>query len=147
MKASLKCRSEGPDEPVPIQSVHGRWDVRLLLHSAQHFLLGPLPRARSLDVVEVVGTQQRCRVLQGFSPLVGVSDHDHLRGEVRVRFSAPPSDVADQNPHDGCHRLHHHSHDSGHLHDLSSQGMDGVATVWISFIPFFISVSTSTPVF
>ena len=43
----------------------------------------------------------------------GVSDHHHLRGEVRVRFSAPTNDVVDQNPHDGCHRLHHRSHDSG----------------------------------
>ena len=76
-----------------------------------------------------------------------MSDHDHLRGEVRVRFSAPPSDVADQNPHDGCHRLHHHSHDSGHLHDLSSQGGDTIAATGVSSLNFlfyfytFVSVN------
>ena len=57
-------------------------------------------------------------------------DYDHLRGEVCVRFSAPPSDDADQNPHDGCHCLHHHRHDSGHLYDLPSQGIDTVAVVF-----------------
>jgi len=81
--------------------------------------------------VEVADKQLRCGYLPGFSALLGLSDHDHLRGEVRVRFSAPPSDVADQNPHDGCHRLHHHRHDSGHLYDLSSQGKDTILIVCI----------------
>ena len=58
-----------------------------------------------------------------------------------MRFSAPPSDVADQNPHDGCHRLHHHSRDSGHLCDLSSQGAD---TVPIVCIVFFVQVGSSS---
>ena len=66
-----------------------------------------------------------------------MSDYDHLRGKVRVCFSAPPSDVVDQNPHDGCHRLHYHSHDSGHLSDLSSQGMDKIVIAWIHSISFF----------
>ena len=132
---------------MPIQSVHGRWDVRLLLHSAQHFLLGPLLQAGPSDVVAVVSAQTRFRSVHRVSHQLGVSDHDHLRGEVRVRFSAPPSDVADQNPHDGCHRLHYHSHDSGHLYELSSEGTDTIATVWtrpISFvISFFLNVCFS----
>ncbi len=101
-----------------------RWDVRLLLLCGPLLLPGPRLQAGPRDVVEVADKQLHCGYLQGFSALLGVSDHDHLRGEVRVRFSAPPSDVVDQNPHDGCHRLHHHSHDSYHLYDLSSQGMD-----------------------
>ena len=87
-------------------------------------------------MVEVADTQPRCGFLQGFSSLLGVFDHDHLRGEMRLRFSAPPSDVTDQNPHDGCHRLHHHSYDSGPVSDLSSQGADAVAIVWNLSPPF-----------
>ena len=112
-----------------VLSVPGRWDVRLLLLSGRLPLPGPLLQAGPSDVVEVAGTQRCCGFLQRFSPLLGMPDHDHLRGEVRVRFSAPPSDVADQNPHDGCHHLRHHSHDSGHLLDLSVQGTDTHATV------------------
>lgn len=147
MYFSLPCRSEGPNEPVPVLSVPGRWDVYLLLLSGRLPLPGPLLQAGPSDVVEVVGAPPCNGYVRGLSPLLGVSDHDHLRGEVRVRFSAPPSDVADQNPHDGCHRLHHHSHDSGHLYDLSSEGTDTIATVWtrpISFvISFFLNVCFS----
>ena len=116
------CRSEGPDEPVPVLSVPGRRHVRLLLHSGQLLLSLHLLQAGPPDVVEVDRAPLRHGCLHGVSDQLGLSDHDHLRGEVRVRFSAPPSHVADQNPHDGCHHLHHHSHDSGHLSDLSSQG-------------------------
>ena len=116
------CRSEGPDEPVPVLSVPGRRHVRLLLLSAQLLLPSPALQTGPPDVVEVDDKQIRFGSLQGISALLGVSDHDHLRGEVRVRFSAPPSDVVDQNPHNGCHRLHYHSHDSYHLYDVSSQG-------------------------
>jgi len=94
---------------VPVLSVPGRRHVRLLLLFGQHPLPGPCLQAGPRDVVEVANKQLRCGYLQGFSALLGLSDHDHLRGEVRVRFSAPPSDVVDQNPHDGCHHLHHHS--------------------------------------
>ena len=118
----LPCRSEGPDEPVPVLSVPGRRDVRLLLFSGWFPLLGPLHQAGPSDVVEVVSTPLRHGYVRGLSALFWLSDHDHLRGEVRVRFSAPPSDVVDQNPHDGCHRHHHHNRDSGHLSDLSTQG-------------------------
>ena len=103
-----------------VLSVPGRRDVRLLLLSAQFLLPSPALQTGPPDVVEVDDKQIRFGSLQGISPLLGVSDHDHLRGEVCVRFSAAPSDVVDQNPHDGCHRLHHHSHDSGHLYDVSS---------------------------
>ena len=120
--SSLLCRSEGPDEPLPVLSVPGRRHVHLFFLCGQHPLPGPYLQAWPRDVVEVADKQLHCGYLQGFSALLGVSDHDHLRGEVRVRFSAPPGDVVDQNPHDGCHRLHHHSHDSYHLCDLSSQG-------------------------
>ena len=105
---------------MPVLSVPGRWDVRLLLLSGRLPLPGPLLQAGPSDVVEVVAAQLHYGLVQRFSPLFGVSDHDHLRGEMRVRFFALPSDVFDQNPHDGCHRLHYHSHDSGHLYDLSS---------------------------
>ena len=81
-------------------------------------------------MVEVADKHLYRGYLQGFSALLGVSAHDHFRGEVCLRFSAPPSDVVDQNPHDGCHHLHHHIHDTGHLYDLSSQGMDASAIVW-----------------
>ena len=119
---SFTCRSEGPDEPVPVLSVPGRRHVRLLLLSVQLFLSSPALQTGSPYVVEVGDDQLFFWYIQGFSPQLGVSDHDHLRGEVRVRFSAPPSDVVDQNPHDGCHRLYHHSHDSYNLSDLSSPG-------------------------
>ena len=89
-------------------------------------------------MVEVVAAQLHYGLVQRFSPLFGVSDHDHLRGEVRVRFFALPSDVFDQNPHDGCHRLHHHRHDTGPVSDLSSQGTDIVATVWIGSIALLV---------
>ena len=105
-----------------VLSVPGRRDVRLLLLSVQHYLPSPALQTGPLHVVEVGDDQNFFWYSQGFSPLLGVSDHDHLRGEVRVRFSAPPSDVVDQNPHDGCHHLHRHSHDSYHLSDVSSQG-------------------------
>ena len=107
---------------MPVLSVPGRRDVRLLLLSAQFLLSSPALQTGPPDVVEVDDKQIRIGSLQGISPLLGLSDHDHLRGEVCVRFSAPPSDIVDQNPHDGCHRLHHHSHDSYHLSDVSSQG-------------------------
>ena len=122
MYFSLPCRSEGPNEPVPVLSVPGRWDVYFLLLSGRLPLPGPLLQAGPPDVVEVVVTELCFRSVQGLSALLWVSDHDHLRGEVRVCFSSSPSDVADQNPHNGCHRLHHHSHDSGPVSDLSSQG-------------------------
>ena len=127
---SLLCRIEGPDESVPVLSVPGRRHVRLLLLCDRFSLPGPCLQARPRDMVEVADDHLCGRFTEGFSALLGVSDHDHLRGEVRVRFSAPPSDVADQNPHDGCHSLHRHSHDSGHLYDLSSQGIDTGAIVW-----------------
>ena len=109
---------------MPVLSVPGRLHVRLLLLCGQHPLPGPCLQAGPRDVVEVVDTQLCCGYLQGFSALLRVSDHDHLRGEVRVRFSAPPSDVVNQNPHDGCHHHHRHRHDSYRLYDLSSQGTD-----------------------
>ena len=114
---------------MPVLSVPGRRDVRLLLVSGQLLLPSPALQTGPPDVVEVDDKQIRFGSLQGISALLGVSDHDHLRGEVRVRFSAPPSDVVDQNPHDGCHCLHHHSNASGHLCDLSSQGTDTDAIV------------------
>ena len=114
---------------MPVLSVHGRRDVHLLLHCDQLSLPGPILQARARIMVEVGDDHLFCGHRQGISPLLGVSDHDHLRGEVRVRFSAPPSDVVDQNPHDGCHCLHHHSNASGHLCDLSSQGTDTDAIV------------------
>ena len=135
----LLCRSERPNEPVPVLSVPGRWDVRLCLLSDRLPLPGPPLQAGLSDMVEVVVTELCYRSVQGLSPLLGVSDHDHLRGEVRVRFSAPPSDIADQNTHDGCHRLHHHSHDSGPVSDLSSEGTNTIATIWIRSISFVIS--------
>ena len=107
---------------MPVLSVPGRRDVRLLLLSAQLFLPSPALQTGPPDVVEVDDKQIRFGSLQGIYPLLGLSDHDYLRGEVRVRFSAPSSDVVDQNPHDGCHYLHRHSHDSYHLSDVSSQG-------------------------
>ena len=131
---SLLCRFEGPDEPVPVLSVHGRRHVHLLLHCDQLSLPGPILQAGARVMVEVGDDHLFCGYRQGISALLGVSDHDHLRGEVRVRFSAPPSDVADQNPHDGCHRLHHHSHYSGHLSGLSSQGTTTVINLWISLL-------------
>ena len=109
---------------MPVLSVTGRRDVRLLLFSGWFPLPSPFHQAGPSDVVEVVNTPLRHGYVRGVSALLGLSDHDHLRGEVRVRFSAPPSDIADQNPHDGCHRLHHHNRDSGHLSDLSAQGID-----------------------
>ena len=105
---------------MPVLSVPGRWDVCLLLLSGRHQLRGPCLQAGPSDVVAVVSAQTRFRSVHRVSHQLGVSDHDHLRGEVRVRFSAPPSDVTDQNPHDGCHRLHYHSHDSGPVSDLSA---------------------------
>ena len=107
---------------MPVLSVPCRRNVRLLLLSAQFLLHSPVLQTGPLHVVEVDDKQIRCGYLQGISALLGLSDHDHLRGEVCVCFSAPPSDVVDQNPHDGCHRLHHHSRDSGHLFSVSSQG-------------------------
>ena len=71
----------------------------------QLLLPSPALQTGPPDVVEVDDKQIRFGSLQRVYPLLGLSDHDHLRGEVRVRFSAPPSDVVDQNPHDGCHRL------------------------------------------
>ena len=141
---SLPRRSERQDEPVPVLSVPGRWDVRVLLFPGRLPLPGPLPQAGSPDVVEVVGAPPCNGYVRGLSPLLGVSDHDHLRGEVRVRFSALPSDVADQNPHDGCHRLHHHSHDSGHLSDLSAKGIQifDIARQTSTFL-FFLCFSFS----
>ena len=122
-----------------ILSVPGRRDVRLFPLYAELFLSGPLLQAGPPDVVAVDCKHLRWGSVQGLSPLLGVSDHDHLRGEVRVRFSAPPSDVTDQNPHDGCHRLHYHSHDSGPVSDLSSEGTNTIATIWIRSISFVIS--------
>ena len=75
------------------------------------------------------------------SLVLGVSDNGHLRGEVRVRFSAPPSDVVDQNPHDGCHRLHHHSHDWGCLSDLLTQGINRGVSFGLDPLLFFLSFS------
>ena len=83
-------------------------------------------------MVEVDSKQQHCGSLQGFYALLGLSDHDHLRGEVCVRFSAPPSDVVDQNPHDGCNHLHHHSGDSCYLRHLSVEGL-GLLLFLLSF--------------
>ena len=116
---------------MPVLSVPGRRAVHHLLLSVRFPLCGPCLQAGPPDVVEVADAQLSCGFVQRLSSLLGLSDHDHLRGEVRVRFSAPPSDVVDQKPHDGCHRLHHHSHYSGHLCDLSSQGRTTVITVWI----------------
>ena len=109
---------------MPVLPVPGRRHVRLRLHSGQLLLSGPSLQAGPGDLVEVDSSKLRYGSIRGLTPLFGESDHDHLRGEVRVRFSATPSDVADQNPHDGCHRLHRHSHDTGHLYDISSQGID-----------------------
>ena len=116
---------------MPVLYVTGRRVVRHLLLSVRFPLCGPCLQAGPPDMVEVADAQLCCGFVQRLSSLLGLSDHDHLRGEVCVRFSAPPSDVVDQNPHDGCHRLHHHSHYSGHLFDLSSQGRTAVITVWI----------------
>ena len=123
---------------MPVLSVPGRRDVRLHLLSVRLPLPGPLLQARSPDVVEVADAQPRRWSIQGLSSLLRVSDHDHLRGEVRVRFSAPPSDVADQNPHDGYHPRHHHSHDSRPLSHLSSQGTNTVGIAWIIPISLFL---------
>ena len=122
---------------MPVLSVPRRRDVRLLLVSGQLLLPSPALQTGPPDVVEVDDKQIRFRSLQGISPLLGVSDHGHLRGEVRVRFSAPPSDVVDQNPHNGCHRLHHHSHTSYHLSDVSSQGTIRVCFVVVLFSTCF----------
>ena len=122
-------RSEGPDEPVPVLSVPDRRNVRLRLHSGQLLLSGPSLQAGPGDLVEVDSSKLRYWSVRGFTPVFRQSDHDHLRGEVRVRFSAPPSDVVDQNLHDGCYHLHRHSHDTGHLYDLSSQGINSFALV------------------
>ena len=122
---------------MPVLSVPGRRHVRLLLLSAQLLLPSPFLQAEPPDVVEVDDKQIRFGSLQGISALLGVSDHDHLRGEVRVRCSAPPSDVVDQNPHDGCHRLHRHSHDSYHLSDVSSPGTMCVCFVVVLFSACF----------
>ena len=115
---------------MPVLSVPGRRDLHLLFLCDQLSLPGPCLQAGPRDMVEVADDHLCGRFTEGFSALLGLSDHDHLRGEVRVRFSAPPSDVVDQNPHDDCHHLHHHSYDTGHLFDLSSQGMDASAIVW-----------------
>ena len=125
----LFCRSEGPDEPVPVLPVPGRRHVRLRLHCGQLLLSGPSLQAGPGDLVEVDSSKLRYWSVRGLTPVFGESDHDHLRGEVCVRFSAPPSDIADQNPHDGCHHLHRHSRDSGHLYDLSSQGINSFVLV------------------
>ena len=90
---------------MPVLSVHGRRDVHYLHPSDLLPLPGPIVQTGPPDVVEVAGTQLRFGSLQGLSSLLRVSDHDYLRGEMRVRFSAPPSDVADQNSHDGSYRL------------------------------------------
>ena len=58
---SLPCRSEGPDEPVPVLSVHGRRHVRRLYLSGRLQLSGPLLQAGSPDLVEVVSAQQSSR--------------------------------------------------------------------------------------
>ena len=47
------CRSEGPDEPVPVLSVPRRRDVRLLLLSTQLLLRSPALQTGPPDVVEV----------------------------------------------------------------------------------------------
>ena len=141
--SSFTCRSEGPDEPVPVLSVPGRRDVRLLLLSVQHYLPSPALQTGPPDVVEVGDDQNFFWYSQGFSPLLGVSDHDHLRGEVRVHFCASPSDVVDQNPHDGCHHLHRHSHDSYHLSDVSSQGTMCMCFVVVLFSTCFRADSFS----
>ena len=122
---------------MPVLSVHGRRVVHHLLLSLRFPLCGPCLQAGPPDVVEVADAQLCCGFVQRLSSLLGLSDHDHLRGEVRVRFSAPPSDVVDQNPHDGCHRLHHRNHDSGHLSGLSSQGTT-VIIVWILLLLLFL---------
>ena len=75
------------------------------------------------------------------SLVLGLSDHDHLRGEVRVRFSAPLSDVVDQNQHDGCHRLHRHSHDWGCLSDLLTQGINRCVSFGLDLLLSFFSFS------
>ena len=123
---------------MPVLSVPGRWVVHHLLLSVRFPLCGPCFQAGPPDMVEVANAQLCCGFVQRLSSQFGLSDHDHLRGEVPVRFSAPPSDVADQNPHDGCHRLHHHSHYSGHLSGLSSQGTTTVITLWISLLLLFL---------
>ena len=112
-----------------VLSVPGRRDVCQLHLFVLLRLLGPIVQAGPPAVVEVAGTQLRLRSVQRFSALLGKSDYDHLRGEVRVRFFAPPSDVADQNPHDGCHRLRHHKHDSCLVSDLSFESKDKAAVV------------------
>ena len=124
---------------MPVLSVPRRRDVRLLLLSAQFLLHSPVLQTGPLHVVEMDDKQIRCGYLQGISALLGVSDHDHLRGEVCVCFSAPPSDVVDQNPHDGCHRLHHHSRDSGHLFSVSSQGTMCMCMCFVVALSQFVS--------
>ena len=114
---------------MPVLSVPGRHDVRLLLLSVQHFLPGPSFQAEPLQVVAVVSAQLCYRSVHGLSHLLWVSDHDHLCGEVRVRSSALPSDLAHQNALDGFHRLRHNCSNSGHLPDVSSDGMIAVAIV------------------
>ena len=114
---------------MPVLSVPRGRAVPHLLLSVRFSLPGPIVQTGPPDVVEVGSRQAGDGSVYGISHLIGVSDHDHLRGEVHVRFSAPPSDVVEQNPHDGCHHLHRHSHDTGHLYDLSSQGINSFALV------------------
>ena len=114
---------------MPVLSVPGRRHVCHLYLFGHLRLSGGHLQAGHPELVEVVSAQQGSGSGQGISAQLWVSDHDHLRGEVRVRFSAPPSDVVDQNPHDGCHRLHHHGHNSGHLFGLSPPGIDTELTM------------------
>ena len=121
------------------------------------------------DVEGVVGKQQSCEVCTGafcsageggggggvisasirdgfnyvldLFLVLGVSDHDHLRGEVRVRFSAPPNDVVEQNPHNGCHRLHRHSHEWGCLSDRLTQGINCGVSFGLDPLLSFLSFS------